>query len=150
MPAGIVAANLAGKLADSDRVTASRPWSPGVLLTGSFALLWAGRTSLAALIVGIVVLDIGTQGMQITNQAVIYALRPDARSRINSAYMVCYFVGVPSAPSPPARSTARTAGPASVSSAPDSACSPWLCPPTSGCGPRRRGRGRAAGTAGTS
>ena len=38
-------------------------------------------------------LDIGTQGMQITNQAIIYALRPDARSRINSAYMVCYFIG---------------------------------------------------------
>ena len=61
-----------------------RPASPlttvgaGVLLAGSFALLWAGRTSLAALIVGIVVLDMGTQGMQITNQAVIYALRPDA------------------------------------------------------------------------
>jgi MFS family permease len=31
--------------------------------------------------------------MQITNQAIIYALRPDARSRINSAYMVCYFIG---------------------------------------------------------
>jgi predicted MFS family arabinose efflux permease len=42
---------------------------------------------------GIVVLDLGTQGMQITNQAVIYALAPEARSRINSAYMVCYFVG---------------------------------------------------------
>ena len=42
---------------------------------------------------GIVVLDVGTQGMQITNQAIIYALRPDARSRINSAYMVCYFIG---------------------------------------------------------
>jgi MFS family permease len=64
-----------------------------VLLAGSFALLWTGRTSLAALIIGIVVLDIGTQGMQITNQAIIYALRPDARSRINSAYMVCYFLG---------------------------------------------------------
>ena len=50
----------------------------GVLLAASFALLWAGRTSLAALIIGIVVLDIGTQGMQITNQAVIYSLRPDA------------------------------------------------------------------------
>jgi MFS family permease len=48
---------------------------------------------LAALIVGVIVLDVGTQGMQITNQALIYALRPDARSRINSAYMVCYFVG---------------------------------------------------------
>ena len=65
----------------------------GILLAGSFGLLWLGRTSLAALIIGIVVLDMGTQGMQITNQAVIYALRPDARSRINSAYMVCYFIG---------------------------------------------------------
>ena len=55
--------------------------------------MWAGRTSLAALIIGIVVLDMGTQGMQITNQAIIYTLRPDARSRINSAYMVCYFLG---------------------------------------------------------
>ncbi len=54
---------------------------------------WAGRSSLAALIAGIVVLDMGTQGMQITNQAIIYALRPDARSRITSAYMVCYFIG---------------------------------------------------------
>jgi predicted MFS family arabinose efflux permease len=92
---GILAANLAGKLADADRVdhaTVSTV-AAGVLLTGSFGLLALGRTSLAALIVGIVVLDIGTQGMQITNQAIIYALRPDARSRINSAYMVCYFVG---------------------------------------------------------
>jgi predicted MFS family arabinose efflux permease len=89
---GIAAANLAGKLADSDRHTASTIGA-GILLAGSFGLLWVGRTSLAALIIGIVVLDIGTQGMQITNQAVIYSLRPDARSRINSAYMVCYFIG---------------------------------------------------------
>jgi predicted MFS family arabinose efflux permease len=90
--AGILAANLAGKLADADRAGASTAVA-GVLLVGSFGLLWYGRTSLAALLIGIVVLDIGTQGMQITNQAIIYALRPDARSRINSAYMVCYFIG---------------------------------------------------------
>jgi predicted MFS family arabinose efflux permease len=89
---GIVAANVAGKLADSARSTATTVVA-GLLLTGSFALLWAGKTALAALIAGIVVLDMGTQGMQITNQAVIYALRPDARSRITSAYMVCYFLG---------------------------------------------------------
>ena len=89
---GIVAANVAGKLADSARATATTVGA-GVLLAGSFALLWAGRTSLAPLIIGVVVLDMGTQGMQITNQAVIYTLRPDARSRINSAYMVCYFLG---------------------------------------------------------
>jgi predicted MFS family arabinose efflux permease len=90
--AGVLAANLAGKLADADRAGASTIVA-GVLLVGSFGLLWFGRTSLAALLIGIVVLDIGTQGMQITNQTIIYALRPEARSRINSAYMVCYFVG---------------------------------------------------------
>jgi predicted MFS family arabinose efflux permease len=89
---GILAANLAGKLADANRHGASSLVA-GVLLVGSFAILAAGRSSLLGVIVGIVVLDIGTQGMQITNQAMIYALRPDARSRINSAYMVCYFIG---------------------------------------------------------
>ncbi|MGH9090452.1 MAG: MFS transporter [Acidimicrobiales bacterium] len=90
--AGVAAANLAGKLADADRTTVTTV-ACALLLTGSFALLAAGRTSLGMLLAGIVVLDLGTQGMQITNQAVIYALRPQARSRINSAYMFCYFVG---------------------------------------------------------
>jgi predicted MFS family arabinose efflux permease len=89
---GVAAANLAGKLADVDR-TALTTAAAGVLLTLSFVVLGFGKTSVAAIIVGIIVLDIGTQGMQITNQAVIYALRPEARSRINSAYMFCYFVG---------------------------------------------------------
>jgi predicted MFS family arabinose efflux permease len=45
------------------------------------------------LIVGIILLDIGVQGLQVTNQSLIYRLAPHARSRINSVYMVCYFVG---------------------------------------------------------
>jgi predicted MFS family arabinose efflux permease len=90
--AGVLAANLAGRMADSQKVTAATAVA-GILLVLSFGLLDLGKSSVLALLIGIVVLDIGTQGMQITNQAVIYALRPDARSRINSAYMVCYFVG---------------------------------------------------------
>jgi predicted MFS family arabinose efflux permease len=90
--AGVAAANVAGRLADAHRTPVTTVAS-GLLVAGSFALLAAGRTSLAPLLVGIVVLDLGTQGMQITNQAVIYSLRPEARSRINSAYMFCYFVG---------------------------------------------------------
>jgi len=90
--AGVAAANLAGKLADSAKVTLTTV-ACGICLTSSFALLVAGKTVLGALMVGIVVLDIGTQGMQITNQAVIYELAPEARSRINSAYMFCYFLG---------------------------------------------------------
>jgi predicted MFS family arabinose efflux permease len=90
--AGVLAANLAGSLADAQR-TGPTTVAAGVLLTGAFGLLALGRTSLGCLLAGIVVLDVGTQGIQITNQAVIYALAPEARSRITSAYMVCYFAG---------------------------------------------------------
>ena len=48
---------------------------------------------LGALIAGIVVLDLGCQGIHITNQSEIYALAGEARSRVNSAYMTCYFIG---------------------------------------------------------
>lgn len=90
--AGVVAANLAGKLADSKRTTFTTV-ATGLLLAISFGLMLVGKTSLLALIAGVIVLDLGTQGMQITNQAIIYTLRPNQRSRINSAYMLCYFVG---------------------------------------------------------
>lgn len=33
------------------------------------------------------------QALHITNQSVIYGLAPEARSRINSAYMTSYFAG---------------------------------------------------------
>ena len=39
------------------------------------------------------VLDIGAQGLMVTNQSLIYRLAPESRSRITSAYMVSYFVG---------------------------------------------------------
>ncbi|MGH9087047.1 MAG: MFS transporter [Acidimicrobiales bacterium] len=89
---GALGANAAGRLADAQRASRTIVVA-AVLVIGSFALLAAGRSSLGFLLAGIVVLDVGTQGMQLTNWSVIYALRPDARSRINSAYMVCYFAG---------------------------------------------------------
>jgi predicted MFS family arabinose efflux permease len=89
---GALCANLAGRWAD-------RGWtrSTTLIFAGlvgiSFLPLWWGRHDLVLLIVGILVLDVGVQGLQVTNQSLIYRLAPDARSRINSAYMVCYFAG---------------------------------------------------------
>jgi predicted MFS family arabinose efflux permease len=45
------------------------------------------------LIIGIMVLDLGVQGTQISNQSAIYRLHADARSRITTAYMSAYFLG---------------------------------------------------------
>jgi MFS family permease len=63
------------------------------VLTASFGLLALGRTSVVPLLFGVLIADVGAQGIQITNQAIIFTLDPERRSRINSAYMVCYFSG---------------------------------------------------------
>jgi predicted MFS family arabinose efflux permease len=90
--AGALCANFAGRWADRElgRITTL----VFALCVGlSFLPLWYGRHNLAMLIVGILVLDVGVQGLQVTNQSMIYRLAPQAHSRVNSAYMVCYFAG---------------------------------------------------------
>lgn len=90
--AGALAASAAGRL--SDRGLAR--WSTlatSVLLVASWALLWWGGSRVGPLVAGVVVLDVGAQGLHITNQGEIYKLRPEARSRLTAAYMVLYFVG---------------------------------------------------------
>lgn len=87
---GALAAQAAGRLADRGR----HHRSTGVfylLMLCSWGLIAAGRSSLAALVLGIALLDLGVQGAQITNQSVIYALAPSARSRVTTAYMTAAF-----------------------------------------------------------
>ncbi len=89
---GVLAANVAGSQADRRRsreMTIIAAFTIGL----SYALMWVGHDDVWLLMVAIFALDAGMQGMQITNQAIIFTLNPDKRSRINSAYMVCYFVG---------------------------------------------------------
>jgi predicted MFS family arabinose efflux permease len=90
--AGAVAASVAGRLADrgyGGRTTTASL----IILLASWAVLAAGRTSAVALIIGIAVLDLGVQSAHITNQSAIYSLRPEARSRMTTAYMVSFFAG---------------------------------------------------------
>jgi predicted MFS family arabinose efflux permease len=90
--AGVLAANTAGRQADRQRAHLSTIVA-SLLLLISFVLLALGRDLVIVLALGIMVLDTGMQGMQITNQSVIYALLPNGRSRMNSAYMVSAFAG---------------------------------------------------------
>ncbi|HEY2505015.1 MAG TPA: MFS transporter [Streptosporangiaceae bacterium] len=90
--AGALSASWAGRLLSR----CSLRWLTGAALAltaASFALLWVGRDSLAVLVLGIIVLDIGVQGLHVLNQNTIYSLAPGARSRINGVYMTLYFVG---------------------------------------------------------
>jgi predicted MFS family arabinose efflux permease len=43
------------------------------------------------LIAGVILLDIGVQAGHVSNQTRIYGLLPEARSRLNMVYMICYF-----------------------------------------------------------
>jgi MFS family permease len=63
------------------------------LLATCWLPTWLGRHSLPLLVLGILVLDLAAQGLHITNQSLVYSLAPQARARINSAYMTAYFAG---------------------------------------------------------
>ena len=53
---------------------------------------FSART-VCGMVVGVILLDLGAQSAHVSNQSRIYAIRPEARSRMNTAYMVAYFVG---------------------------------------------------------
>jgi predicted MFS family arabinose efflux permease len=90
--AGAVSARFAGRLADQGRGFAATGAFMAVTALGWVAL-WFGHASLVALAIGLVVFDLGVQGSHISNQNAIYALHPEARSRLNTAYMTSYFLG---------------------------------------------------------
>ncbi|MFC4950362.1 MFS transporter [Pseudonocardia sp. GCM10023141] len=88
---GAAGALLVGRLAD-------RGWAHrvvGVALAVealSFVPLALGAGSLVALAIGLVLFDLGVQAAHVGNQTIIYRLRPEARSRLTSAYMTVFFL----------------------------------------------------------
>jgi predicted MFS family arabinose efflux permease len=90
--AGALCAPLVGRFADrkGPRFTILL-----ALLTtcASFLLLGAFGKIMAGLIAGVVLLDVGVQSGHVANQTRTYALDANARSRLNTVYMFCYFTG---------------------------------------------------------
>lgn len=90
---GAFAARVTGRFVDRGW----ERWSTGALMLAvlvSWGLMAIdGGGALVPLIIGVVVLDLGVQGVQVANLGTIYALRPEARSRITMAYTGTYFLG---------------------------------------------------------
>ena len=89
---GVLFAPWAGKL--TDRKGARFTVKLAILTAIASYLVFdiAGHWMLG-LIVGVILLDLGVQAGHVANQTRIYALVPEARSRLNTVYMVTYFLG---------------------------------------------------------
>jgi len=90
--AGALAASGAGRMGDRGHGARVTGWGLGLLVVSWGFLALAGH-SLAALLAGILLLDLTSQGVHISNQAAIYRIRPEARSRLTAGYMTAYFAG---------------------------------------------------------
>lgn len=90
--AGAIAAIVAGRMAD--RKNPRLISILGVMIsTSSFLVFMLAKYQLWGLILGVILLDLGVQTTQISNQAQIYSLPTKIHSRLNTVYMVSYFVG---------------------------------------------------------
>jgi len=94
--AGALAAGRAGRLAD--RGLGQRTTGAALVL---LVLCWLplgfgmrpGFAGMLVLALGILALDIAVQALQVTNQGMIFAARPDAASRMVGCYMMFYAAG---------------------------------------------------------
>ncbi len=90
--AGAVIAGVVGRL--TDRMNKNYIISIAILI---IMLSWIGlyfsSTSIIGLAIAALFLDMGIQSVHITNQTIIFEGNPPERNRINTVYMVMYFVG---------------------------------------------------------
>ncbi len=90
--AGALGATVVGKL--SDKINKNKIIvSSIILLVVSWSIFLFSAHSLFGLVVGIILVDLGLQALHITNQNIIFSKNPEGRNRVNTVYMVSFFIG---------------------------------------------------------
>ncbi len=89
---GAAAAPISGRVADKK----SPKFTVGigiVIVIAAYVCMLLFGFKLWGLIIGVILLDLGVQSCQISNQARVHALSNEYRNRINTVFMVSYFIG---------------------------------------------------------
>jgi predicted MFS family arabinose efflux permease len=89
---GALAASFVGRMADRRDARQTTGVAIAVVLL-SFLVFWLVGQYLWGLVIGVILLDLGTQSAHVSNQTRVYSLNPEARNRLNTVYMVPYFIG---------------------------------------------------------
>jgi len=90
--AGAFAASLGGHISDRRGARHVVGLSIGIV-TLAYLLLAGANSSMALLVIGVIVLDIGVQAGLVSNQTRAFAVDHKAQGRINSLYMTATFFG---------------------------------------------------------
>jgi predicted MFS family arabinose efflux permease len=90
--AGALGASRAGMWADQGHAQRTTGIALAVMLISWLPSALLPR-SLLGLIVGVVMIDFGLQSVHVSNQALIYRVRPEAQSRLTAGYMIFYSIG---------------------------------------------------------
>ncbi|RNI32071.1 MFS transporter [Rufibacter immobilis] len=64
-----------------------------LMIVVSYVVFGFSGSSIVGLVIGVILLDLGVQATHISNQTFIFSILPEARNRLNTIYMVTYFIG---------------------------------------------------------
>jgi predicted MFS family arabinose efflux permease len=64
-----------------------------LIILGSWAFTYFAGETYWGLIVGVILVDLGVQSSHIMNQTNYFLIKTNAVNRLNTVYMVCYFIG---------------------------------------------------------
>lgn len=90
--AGALGATRAGRWTDRGHGQRTTGIALGLMLLAWPVMALLDR-SILWLIAGVLIIDFGLQAVHVTNQAMIYRVRPEAQNRLTAAYMVFYSIG---------------------------------------------------------
>lgn len=90
--AGVFVAPMAGRVSDQRGARFVVGYAIWIVLA-AYAVFWTLGLHLWGLVIGVILLDAGVQGAQVANQSRVLGLRPEARNRVNTVYMISYFSG---------------------------------------------------------